>query len=719
MHPFYSQIMSQPISRTKRCPSNQSSFEQSSLEQINNLRKGIHHTRLKGQTEPSFNKTTALILAFLLSVIQISFTQTIFAQTTPPLSVADYGQLPFIDDVSISPDGKHYAFIQSQGEEQYFLIFNRQSNKVIGGANANGFKARNIFFATNKHVIIIASHTTSSVFIRNKWEESGAMSYNIETKKMYHLPKKGVDLYPAQSGLGYIVGVNREQEEAYMPAWVGTGNSPRRHLLKVNLNTGFARIHAQGRQSTLDWFVDKDGNVLAREDYIKSSQKHIIYSYTSGKAEKIYSKETSVPKISINSVSSDATHLVFVSNTNNDDAVYTMSLADGSIGPPKYAREDKDIDQILHGGIHRNLVGIRYSGPMPEYLFFDDNYDNTIRALEKAFPATSIWPVARSDDGVQTVLKVSGNSGSDDYFTYSADNKSLTKIAGGYRNIKVNQIAEVSAIRYPARDQLKIPAILTWPIGVEQRKLLPTLIFPHGGPESYDRIRFDWWAQYFAQKGYLILQPNFRGSTGYGVEFRNAGRGEWGRKMQDDVSDGVSALIKAGYADPNKVCIMGASYGGYSALAGGAFSPELYKCIISVAGVSDLPRMLQDEKAYHGRNHWVVSYWQNVIGDAKKEREKLNIVSPVNFAADFQAPVLLIHGKDDTVVHPRQSRRMHRALRKHEKIVKYVEIKGEDHWLSTSQTRMATLKAISEFLEEHNPPTDGSEVAGLAGVAGS
>lgn len=174
--------------------------------------------------------------------------------------------------------------------------------------------------------------------------------------------------------------------------------------------------------------------------------------------------------------------------------------------------------------------------------------------------------------------------------------------------------------------------------------------------------------------------------------------------MQDDVSDGVKALIKFGYADPDRVCIVGSSYGGYSALAGGAFSPELYRCVVAVNGVSDLPRMLGDEKRRHGSNHWVVSYWTKVIGDSKHELEKLKQLSPANFAAQFQAPVLLIHSKDDTVVPIRQSRIMKRALKKAGKPVELISLKGEDHWLSVSASRRAMLKAIDRFLDVHNPP---------------
>ena len=278
---------------------------------------------------------------------------------------------------------------------------------------------------------------------------------------------------------------------------------------------------------------------------------------------------------------------------------------------------------------------------------------------------------------------------------------SLNFLASGYPQIEANQIAEMKAIRYKARDGLSISAIQTWPVGVTNRKNLPMIVMPHGGPASYDSIRFNWKAQYFARKGYLVLQPNFRGSTGFGVNFQNAGDGKWGREMQDDVSDGVLSMIKSGYADPDRVCIVGASYGGYSALAGGAFSPELYKCVVSIAGVSDLPLMLKEEQSDFGRDHWVLSYWNRVMG--KTQGLDLAEISPINFADKFEAPLLLLHGNDDTVVKIRQSEVMYKAMNRAGKSVEFVKLKGEDHWLSGSETRLALLEKISEFLDKHNP----------------
>ena len=208
-------------------------------------------------------------------------------------------------------------------------------------------------------------------------------------------------------------------------------------------------------------------------------------------------------------------------------------------------------------------------------------------------------------------------------------------------------------------------------------------------------------AQFFAHKGYLVIQPNFRGSTGFGYEHRNSGRGKWGLEMQDDVSDALKSYIDSGIANPDKVCIAGASYGGYSALAGGAFTPELYKCVVSIAGVSDLPMMLNRTRSTSGSDSETIVYWERVIGDRKEDKDDLKNQSPANFASAFQAPVLLIHGNDDTVVPIAQTLRMKGSLESAGKSVKFVKLKGGDHWLSTSPTRIETLQAMGDFIDKH------------------
>ena len=227
----------------------------------------------------------------------------------------------------------------------------------------------------------------------------------------------------------------------------------------------------------------------------------------------------------------------------------------------------------------------------------------------------------------------------------------------------------------------------------------------HGGPASRDYPGFDWWAQALASRGYAVLQPQFRGSTGFGEAHRAAGFGEWGRKMQTDLSDGVRDLVAKGTVDASRVCIAGASYGGYAAMAGVTLDPGVYRCASAVAGVSDLRRMLLSEiDDTGGERNSTLRYWRRFMGAEKGNDAGLDVWSPARLASRVSVPLQLIHGKDDTVVRIEQSRMMRDALQKAGKAVDYLELPGEDHWLSRQATRIALLEAQVAFLEKHNPP---------------
>jgi dipeptidyl aminopeptidase/acylaminoacyl peptidase len=230
------------------------------------------------------------------------------------------------------------------------------------------------------------------------------------------------------------------------------------------------------------------------------------------------------------------------------------------------------------------------------------------------------------------------------------------------------------------------------------------VVLPHGGPEGHDSVGFNWLAQAFAGHGYAVLQPNFRGSDGYGADFRNAGFGQWGRKMQTDVSDGLAALAHKGIVDQKRACVVGASYGGYVALAGVTIQQGIYRCSVSYGGVFDLEYLLDHEFPESSTDNSGGRYLLSFLGANSKGHANLRDISPVRLATRADAPVLLIHGTDDTVVPIGQSREMAAALKRANKPVEFVELKGEDHWLSQNATRKAMLSAALRFVEQNDPP---------------
>ncbi len=626
------------------------------------------------------------------------------AQAVPPIEA--YGELPTIREMVISPSGNEVAYITLSNGNEAMAVY-RFGEGIVYSIATNGLNVRNLEFATDDHVVLLVSEAARVRGFRGKFEQSGAFAINY--KKNIYTPMfkentrmktgKGSILYPAQSGLGVVVGKVPGKDQLFMPAF-GKGGSYA--IFRVDLNTGAPKLHRKGSGNTDDWFVDAQGNVIAREDIDERRNEYSIWANRNGKFERIYQRDdTEQTPFSLVGSLADGTGLV-VGATSSETGFYSLFKLgfDGVISDEMFRREDASVEYVMTD-INRIVYGVEYGGLYPSYSFFDETVTSAMESLEGAFEGSSVHLVNWSDGFNKLLIKVAGGGLAGDYYLFDRVKNELSAIASSRAAIQRQFVADINTIEYKARDGLTIPSILTWPVGVEERKNMPLIAMPHGGPESYDQVGFDWMAQYFASRGYLVLQPNFRGSEGFGLDFNLAGRGKWGKEMQDDITDGVDALIKGGFADPDRVCIIGASYGGYAALAGGAFTPDLYSCVGAIAPVSDLPRMLRAEKQDNGKNSWVLAYWERVIGDLETELDKLEEISPVNFASEFQAPVLLIHGKDDTVVPLRQSEVMNNALKRADKEVEFVTLKGEDHWLSSSETRLQTLQALDAFVEKH------------------
>ena len=617
----------------------------------------------------------------------------------PPLEA--YGALPVLSSVAVSPDGEHVAFLQiDDGEE--FLVVTKIGGGIIAAVNTSQLKTRSVSFAGRDHVLLRASETTRIFGFRGTLEYTAAFALNIKTKKIRQLLKGQEGLYPAQEGLGRIVAISGDGKHVYMPAYSGLTDNPPLDLYKIALSSGRGRGRraTRGISHTIDWVVGQDGTIFAREDYNNRSDKYELLTRVNGNYERIFIEEdTSRIPINVVGVVGDHSGLLVVDRDADENFSSVGKLDFTGQRETVFAREGAGVEKILVD-INRRVIGAQFRGVFPTVEFFDKDLEADFSTVSQYFNLDSVRLTSWSDDLNSLIIFVSGSGSSGDFYLYRRNEKRLTKLGSARPEILPDEIGEIMSVEYPARDGLKINGLLTMPVANIEGPA-PMIVMPHGGPESYDAVGFDWMAQYFANRGYLVFQPNFRGSLGFGAEYRNAGRGEWGRKMQDDITDGVNALISSGRADPGRICIVGGSYGGYAALAGGFKTPDLYKCIAAIAPVTDIPRMLAQERRERGSSHWVYDYWKTLAGDPRSSKAQLEEVSPVNQADRIKAPILLIHGKDDTIVPIAQSEAMERALKRSNKDVEFVKLKGEDHWLSTNEARLHTLKELDRFVKTH------------------
>ncbi len=645
-------------------------------------------------------RITAIAAAF---AAVLSLAQPALAK--PPLEA--FGDAPTIRNAALSPDGKVVAYLNRINGIDYLATYDMATGKNEALIKIPDVKAGGVGFAGPNYIILTASEITTNGGVMRKYQDSAAFAYNLTTRKIVQLLKGTVGLYPYQSGLGRIVGRDPDGKSVYMPGFIDhPGSKPTYDLLKVNLDTGRgARVAGRdGTEFTNDWFMDTKGNVIAREDYNEQAKLHEVKAYDkSGKTRTLYSETTTRPSFSLVGFSEHEGALIAVdTRSSNFQQMFEVSMTDGKLTGPLRQRAGADIESIIRDP-DRVVIGVSYAGMYPSYELFDPQLDAEIKAAMKALPDAAVSLASWSEDWSKVLFYVEGGAQPVRYMMFDRAAKKLSQVARARPNIKPEEVGEVITIEYTARDGLKIPALITWPAGVpaDQRKNLPAVVMPHGGPESYDSVGFDWLAQFLSNEGYVVLQPNFRGSGGFGVQFAEAGYKQWGRKMQDDVTDGAKAVQKMGWADANRTCILGWSYGGYAALAGGALTPEMYKCVVSIAGVSDLRSMMGWEKRERGVDSISYNYWTDVIGDPDNAADNIDAVSPARLADKFAAPVLLIHGADDLTVPDRQSEIMNDALKSAGKTVTYLRIGKDDHGLTNTDSRTRALTAVSDFLKQN------------------
>lgn len=607
-----------------------------------------------------------------------------------------YGELPEKSLIAISPSANRMAYRTTSKDRDLLVAVDMVEGKLLQAASIENINPNNIYFVSENIVIFVATKNVRIGGYRGRHDSSWAYAFNIETGKIHALLEQDYGIYKGQTRLGRILGISKDKKYAFMPAYENPGSY---NLYRVSLEKRRKpRIHQKGSGDTVDFFVGNDGEVLARERYNNKSDLHRIEARHDDDWVEIYREVTDIRTKGFNGLTPDKKSLVFRTyNSDGRRAYYTMSLKDGAISEPIFIHDKMDVSGLLTD-LTRTVYGVSYSGMTPAYEFFDPKLNARIKGINKALPNNwfSIRDYTPSWDNI--VFYMDGELSSGDYILYSKGEISM--LAQRRPKIPPEAVHAVVETEFKARDGITIPTLLTMPNGKEPTNL-PTIIMPHGGPKSHDTKGFNYFAQFFASKGYLVVQPQFRGSTGFGLDFIRAGNGEWGRKMQDDLTDSVTTLAKEGLVDDERVCIVGSSYGGYAALAGATFTPDLYKCVVSINGVSDISEMMESERRDYGSDHWVISYWEKAIANGKFDDDHLDQISPINHVKNVKAPILLIHGQFDEVVPVGQSREMADELEDEDKDVTLIELKGGNHHLSKAENRMKAIKAIETFVEKH------------------
>jgi dienelactone hydrolase len=387
-------------------------------------------------------------------------------------------------------------------------------------------------------------------------------------------------------------------------------------------------------------------------------------------------------------------------------AIYRFDFLEETIDGPVAQSDLSDIysSNLLRDWRTNAVIGVRIEEERPRIVYFEPEFAALQTQIEGFFPDANVNLVDWDAQIDQFIVNVSGGHTSGVYYLVNRVSGEVALLAPARPQIPDSVVGPMEVVHYEARDGLALFGYLTTPAGRQARDL-PLVVMPHGGPEARDYYGYDEWAQVIASRGYAVFQPQFRGSGDYGVEFAEAGYGNWGAAMQNDLDDGVDHLVAAGIIDSERVCIFGWSYGGYAALAGVSLTPERYRCGIAGAGVSDIIEMMEWAQTQNGGSS--LGYWGRNIGDWRgQHRSGIEAISPAQQAAQIQAPVMIVHGTEDIVVPFSQAELMAAAMDEAGKPYELITIEGGRHYSiqMTVEHKLALYENLIRFLLEHNPP---------------
>lgn len=482
-----------------------------------------------------------------------------------------------------------------------------------------------------------------------------------------------------------VVGLNKRDKKVF-------------DAYRLNVKTGAMTLIAQNPGNFTEWLTDHNGQlrVAMAKDGVNTK---IFYRETEKqKFKKIIENNF---RVSTDPVlfTSDNKNLYIVSNQNRDkEALIIFDPRTRREVKEVFAHPEVDVSaQITYSKKNKELIAARYITWRPELHFFDQTFAATHKKLSETLSGLEVTFASFNRDEDKLVVRTYSDRSMGDFYLYDVKTEKLQHLATVSPWLNKDDLVEMKPITYKSRDGLTIHGYLTLPKG-DVQKNLPVVVNPHGGPWHRDVWGYDPEAQFLANRGYAVLQMNFRGSTGYGRKFWEASFKQWGLAMQNDVTDGVKHLIDQGIADPKRVCIYGGSYGGYAVLAGLAFTPELYACGVDYVGVSNIFTLMET----------IPPYWEpmrqqfyEMVGHPEKDKDLLKAASPVFHVDRMRAPLFVAQGAKDPRVKKAESDQIVDALKKRGVDVPYLVKENEGHGFHNEENRFDFYSKMEEFLGRH------------------
>lgn len=633
--------------------------------------------------------TSIIAVSFLLTGISLK------AYSAPPPEA--FGELPVAYDAAVSPDGSQIAYIVNI-KGKYAAIAKKMDVAVtdeepwilfLGGDIKPGY----IKWVNNHRFVV--SLRKSEKYQSTPFTVSYLYTGDINTRKG-KLVVKPKDKFRQYNDV--VVDWLEDDPEHILMAYSDVEWDSYPDIKKVNVATGRAVTVKSGQSGIEYWHTDEDGTPrIGTGQNDRGKKRRIIYNVATEKWESSDIYPGLEPDTPVFGMIKKGTELVIGDYRGKDTlGLYIYDLGQKRITRSLFHNDDYDASGVVLSKDGETVIGAKYTADSDKTELLGE-HGTLLDRLRSKFAGYDVDFVDQTSDGKTVLVNLSSPYDPGGLFMYNSKNEKPSLLSKMYNGFTSDDTGDVIAVKYTSRDGQKIPAFATLPPGVKAAKDLPFIVLPHGGPYARDSKRFDYLAQFFATRGYGVLQMNFRGSDGYGKKFAQAGRSNW-IVMQEDVEDAARWLLSNNFADPNRMCIAGWSYGGYAALMGVAKDPDLYKCAIAMAALTDINDAKRDLSKYRGGKHAAKEFF----GEAMQDKDVRKANSPVNVAGNIKVPVFLAHGDLDENVQFDQFVRMKRALKKAGVNATYMKFENEDHYLSNQDNRQKFFIGMDKFLTEVN-----------------
>ena len=626
------------------------------------------------------------------------------AAIPPRIPTADFAARAEMADLKLSPDGTHIvARAMVAGAEKVVVFDLEGKDKPFVLAETKDIDTNWYRWAGNSMILIGLGKTVP-------WEGDEAyatrlIAYDLTTHKSKLIGQTDEGLMGDD-----VLWVDPEGKHILLSYQKSIYDYP--SVSNIELTTNKSTQVVSAHDDIWDWSADDDG--VVRYGFGHTDNHHWIALYRKTATDRFQTiakghddKDTSADFDVIRIVTGSDDGFIFDTDEKTGlKAIFKFNFATHKRGDLVFEAPANDIEGAYTTTDGKAMDSAWYTDSLPRVHWWDKDMAAFQADLDKAVNTghpegeRMAWIKSESRNHAIRVVWVGAANDPGSYYIYQDATGKMERLARVYARLHPEQLARPAYVHYTARDGLSIPAYLTLPVG-RAPKHLPLIIMPHGGPfDVRDAGGYDDDVQFLANRGYAVLQPEYRGSGSYGTAYRDKGKGQWGRAMQDDIDDGMDWLVKQGIADPARTCLVGISYGGYAAMGGATRNPERYRCAVSLAGVSDIARQVKYSNHFDDDRKSRDDWQQTVQGDKTFD---LKTVSPLYTVDRLKVPVLVLHGEKDQRVLPKQSRLYVDALKAAGKTYEYVSIPDDGHGYTTTAAAQIWYDKLDAFLAKYNP----------------